>query len=299
MDKNELIQKWLKGDLTHEEQIAFDALEDAPFFKEIIEEGKRFDAKEHAKVNSFETLENQLSNRKKVNWTKTIPRIAAVLIISLGLFYFVNNPSSKTFNTQYSENKTITLPDNSIVNLNEFSNLQYQTKKWKENRNLQLDGEAFFDVEKGSRFSVNTSYGTISVLGTEFNVLSRDSIFKVSCYEGLVQVTYNQKIIKLPAGSEFTLSNIFEEKTNIFLATPQWLDNKSVFERILLNDVVNELEKQYKVSVTTSLKNKDVYFTGAFSNNNLESALKAITQPFNLTYNIKNKTEIIISDEPN
>ena len=299
MDKNELIQKWLKGDLTHEEQIAFDALEDAPFFKEIIEEGKRFDAKEHAKVNSFETLENQLSNRKKVNWTKTIPRIAAVLIISLGLFYFVNNPSSKTFNTQYSENKTITLPDNSIVNLNEFSNLQYQTKKWKENRNLQLDGEAFFDVEKGSRFSVNTSYGTISVLGTEFNVLSRDSIFKVSCYEGLVQVTYNQKTIKLPAGSEFTLSNIFEEKTNIFLATPQWLDNKSVFERILLNDVVNELEKQYKVSVTTSLKNKDVYFTGAFSNNNLESALKAITQPFNLTYNIKNKTEIIISDEPN
>lgn len=299
MDKNELIQKWLKGDLTHEEQIAFDALEDAPFFKEIIEEGKRFDAKEHAKVNSFETLEGRLSNKKKVNWTKIIPRIAAVLIISLGLFYFVNNPSAKNFNTQYSENKTITLPDNSVVNLNEFSNLQYQTKKWKENRNLQLKGEAFFDVEKGSRFNVNTSYGTISVLGTEFNVLSRDSIFKVSCYEGLVQVTYNQKTIKLPAGAEFTLSNITEEKTNIVLATPQWLNNKSVFERVLLNDVIKELEKHYKISVATNLKNKDVYFTGAFSNNNLESALKAITQPFNLTYSIKNKTEIIISDEPN
>ena len=299
MDKNELIQKWLKDDLTHEEQIAFDALEDAPFFKEIIEEGKRFDAKEHAKVNSFETLEDRLSNKKKVNWTKIIPRIAAVLIISLGLFYFVNNPSAKNFNTQYSENKTITLPDNSIVNLNEFSNLQYQTKKWKENRNLQLKGEAFFDVEKGSRFNVNTSYGTISVLGTEFNVLSRDSIFKVSCYEGLVQVTYNQKTIKLPAGSEFTLSNVAEEKTNIVLATPQWLNNKSVFERVLLNDVIKELEKHYKISVATNLKNKDVYFTGAFSNNSLDSALKAITQPFNLTYSIKNKTEIIISDEPN
>lgn len=299
MEKNELIEKWLKGELSPEEQLAFDALEDAPFFKEIIEEGKRFSAEKQAKVNSFETLESRLSAKKNSNWMKLIPRIAAVLIISLGLFYFVNNSSSKSFNTQYSENKTITLPDNSIVQLNELSKLEYQTKNWNKNRTLNLNGEAFFDVEKGSRFDVNTNYGTVSVLGTEFNVVSRDNKFIVSCYEGLVQVNYNQKNIKLPAGSEFILNGTTEEKKKIVLATPQWLHNQSTFERVLLNDVIKELEKQYGVSVITNVESNDVYFTGAFTHDNLESAIKAITQPFNLTYKIKNNTEIIISDDPN
>lgn len=299
MEKNELIQKWLKGELTQKEQIAFDALEDATFFKEIIEEGQRFSAEKHAKVNSFETLEKRLATKKKTNWIRIIPRIAAAIIISLGLFYFVSNQTSKNINTQFSENKTITLPDNSVVKLNELSNLKYQSKNWRENRTLQLNGEAFFDVEKGSRFQVNTSYGTVRVLGTEFNVLSRDNIFKVSCYEGLVQVSYNQKTVQLPAGSELILNNTTEEKKHIVLATPQWLDNQSVFDRVLLSHVIKELEKQYQVSVVSNLKNSNVYFTGAFTHNRLESALKAITHPFNLTYTIKNKTEIIISDEPN
>ena len=76
------------------------------------------------------------------------------------------------------------------------SELNYNASKWGEKRELELKGEAFFDVEKGKRFDVNTELGKISVLGTEFNVLSRDSIFKVSCYEGLVQVTYGNEKIK-------------------------------------------------------------------------------------------------------
>ncbi|CAL2102483.1 FecR family protein [Tenacibaculum sp. 190130A14a] len=299
MEKNELIEKWLKNELTPDEQVAFDALEDAPFFNEIIEEGQRFNAKKHAQVTSFETLENRLSAKNNTNWKKIIPRIAAALIIGFSLFYFVNNPSIKEFDTQYSESKTITLPDHSVVQLNELSKLEYQSKNWEENRNLDLKGEAFFDVEKGSRFDVNTSYGTVSVLGTEFNVVSRDGLFRVSCYEGLVEVRYNEKTVKLPAGSEFVLTNTSEEKRNIVIATPQWLHNQSIFERVLLKDVITELEKQYKVTVISNIQNKEIYFTGAFTHTNLESAIKAITHPFNLTYNIKNKTEIIISDDPN
>lgn len=299
MEKNELIEKWLKGELTHEEQVAFDALDDAPFLKEIIEEGQRFSADNHTKVVSFDTLEKKLLAKKKSNWKRLIPRIAAVLVISLGLFYFMFDSASKNFNTHYSENKTVTLPDNSIVQLNELSTLQYQDKNWDANRLLKLDGEAFFDVEKGSRFDVNTTYGTVSVLGTEFNVISRDSVFKVSCYEGLVQVSYQQKTVQLPAGTEFTFRNGNAEKNSIVLTTPQWLNDQSTFERVLLTDVITELEKQYQITITTHLKNNAVYFTGAFTHNNMESALKAITQPFNLTYTIKNKTEVIISDEPN
>lgn len=299
MDKNELIQKWLNNELTYEEQNAFDALDDAPFLKEIIEEGKRFSAEKHSKITDFKMLEKRLADKKKTRWSQIIPRIAAVLLISFGLFYFINNPTNTTYNTKYSENKTITLPDNSIVELNELSNLTYQVKNWKNNRTLQLKGEAFFDVEKGMRFDVNTTKGTVSVLGTEFNVLDRDSIFKVSCYEGLVQVSYQNKMIKLPAGKEFTLVNGIEQNTNTALAEPKWLKNMSVFDNIPLVDVIKELELQYNVTIELSIKNKHTNFTGAFTNNNIENALKAITQPLNLLYEKKNNTEIIISDEPN
>ena len=298
MERDDLLQKWLNGTLTPEEQIAFNALDDAPFLREILEEGKRFSAEKYSKVSDFKTLENRLAEKKKFKWLHLVPKIAAVLLISFAVFHFITN-STTTFTTEYSENKKITLPDNSLVQLNEFTSIEYKAKNWEQNRSLQLNGEAFFDVEKGSRFDVNTPHGIISVLGTEFNVLSRDSIFKVSCYEGLVQVLYHKKTIQLPAGSEFVLKNNSEEKTSISIVTPQWINNKSIFEHALIENVIAELEKQYNVNIVFNTTNNNLYFTGAFTHNNIDSALKAITQPFNLTYKIKNKTEIIISDESN
>ena len=93
------------------------------------------------------------------------------------------------------------------------------------------------------RFDVNTEFGKVSVLGTEFNVLTRDQVFKVSCYEGLVQVTYNNKKIKLPAGSEFILKSGKVQKTTTVVVEPYWLKNMSVFKNALVEDVFFELEK--------------------------------------------------------
>jgi len=51
----------------------------------------------------------------------------------------------------------------------------------------KLFGKAYFDVDKGKTFTVKTDLGTVQVLGTRFDVESRDSIFKVVCYEGSVK----------------------------------------------------------------------------------------------------------------
>ena len=45
--------------------------------------------------------------------------------------------------------------------------------KWKNERSVNLDGEGFFKVAKGSKFDVETSAGTVSVVGTQFNVKNR------------------------------------------------------------------------------------------------------------------------------
>lgn len=301
MEKDFLIQKWLRNELTKEEQAAFNALKEAKLYEEIIEESQRFKADKHISIPAFEVLENRLSDKKTItsaSWLTLIYKIAAIVIISLGVFYFFNNKKSEYFQTKYSENKTVVLPDNSIVELNELSSLKYNASTWKKQRSLLLNGEAYFDVEKGMRFDVKTSNGIVSVLGTEFNVLDRDSIFKVSCYEGLVKVNYKNKITKLPAGKELIIVRGTEQHTQTVLAQPKWLKNMSIFEDVLFTDVVFELEQQYNVKVHINLTGDDqMKFTGAFTNNNLDSALKSITHPFNLSYEIKNKKQIIIWNE--
>lgn len=294
MDKEKLTHKWLNNELTADEQVAFDALEDADFLTEINQEAKRF--RRQPTVPSFETLEDRLpvKSEKKTNWLTLVSKIAAIFIIGLGLFYVINADSTLTTATQLTENANLTLPDNSKVVLNEASSLSYDTEKWERKRELTLEGEAFFEVEKGQRFDVKTAYGTVSVLGTEFNVTARDSLFHVVCYEGLVQVAYDGKTTKLPAGKSLVVQNgQFQEQT-IALRKPQWLNQLSVFENASLAKVIIELEKQYTISVTTNNVG-DMRFTGAFEHTDLENALTAITQTLGLNYEI-NGDNVIISD---
>ena len=300
MDKEQLVKKWLSNDLSEIESKAFNALEDADLYKEIIEEAQRFNGNTSAKVGSFDTLDEKLVSEKStsVNWMKVVSSLAAILVVGFALFTLINKDQISSFNTDLAQNETITLPDNSIVNLNELSQLEYDSTNWDDSRSINLNGEAFFDVEKGKRFDVNTEFGKVSVLGTEFNVLSRDSSFIVSCYEGLVQVTYDNNIVKLPAGTEFILSSGEGLKSNIAIAEPYWLKNMSVFEGASFNVVVEELEKRYNVKVRYP-SDLNIKFTGAFEHNNLENALKSVSKPLNLTYTILNTNEVIIRNEQN
>jgi ferric-dicitrate binding protein FerR (iron transport regulator) len=301
MENEYLIKKWLNNELTEAEAKAFHALGDAEFYQEIIQEAKRFDGSTHAKVRSFDAIDNQLKAKKpsKLKWIKTVSKIAAVLLIAIVIFTFLRKDNINTFDTVIAQNETITLPDNSIVKLNELSQLEYNVSNWSKKRTLSLKGEAFFDVEKGKRFDVNTEFGKVSVLGTEFNVLSRDSIFKVSCYEGLVQVTYSSDTIKVPAGSEIVIRSGNIDQITIAIAEPYWLKNMSVFENTAIANVIKEIEKQFDVNVSIEFDENDLMFTGAFEHNSLENALKSITKPLNLTYIVQDTNKVIIRNVQN
>ena len=136
MDKEQLVIKWLNNDLTEEESKAFNALEDADLYKEIIEEAKRFDGNTHAKVESFEALDEKLvpKSNNSINWVKVVSSKAAIFIVGFALFTFLNKNQISSFQTTLAQNEVITLPDNSIVNLNELSELQYNNSKWDTNR---------------------------------------------------------------------------------------------------------------------------------------------------------------------
>lgn len=303
MDKDYLIEKWLKDELTDAERQAFDQLDDAKLNTYIIENAKHFKASNFSEVDNFKTFKahynSQKTNYKKSNWLSPLLKIASVIIITLGLYFTFFSNSLTHIETQVSEKTFIELPDASQVELNALSTIEFDYKNWKDNRTVKLDGEAYFKVTKGKTFDVKTKQGIVTVVGTQFNVKQRDNYFEVICFEGIVKVTSNAVTRQLLAGDTYQVlnGNFSERKTNA--TSPKWIESMSDFEAIPFEQVLAELERQYDVQVT--FKNIDTtrLFTGGFAHDNLENALIAITEPMNMTYELNTSNLVVIHGKDN
>lgn len=295
MNREALILKWLNNDLNDQEFEAFKALED---YDDLVKLNTNL---QHFKADNYDTsaeLENVLSTIKstsapKNNWLKPLMRVAAVLAICFSVYYYTTTLDT-TVTTQLAQKTTVELPDASTVSLNAKSLLAYNKNDWKKERDVNLQGEAFFKVAKGSSFNVKTTSGTVTVYGTQFNVKQRDNYFEVICYEGLVGVTYNAKETKLKPGDSFLVIDgkiIAKEKE--YRSTPSWLNNESDFKSIPFKQVVAEFERQYEVEVTLMNVDSTQLFTGSFTHDNLDVALKSIALPLQVTYSKQNNTIIL------
>ena len=125
MNKEQLIQKWLLGELSEKESKEFDALEDASFYENIIEDASRFKASNFSTIEDFESFKERVmkpdTKVRKLQWVKPMMRIASVAIIAFGLYYFfLFNPLTEV-QTLVAEKTTIELPDTSKVTINALS----------------------------------------------------------------------------------------------------------------------------------------------------------------------------------
>ena len=297
METNDLIKKWLLNGLSETESKAFEALPDADLNKRIIEDAVLFKASNFYDMPNFETFKNERLTYKetpirKLEWMRPLLKIASVLFIGLGIYYFVLLKPMTAVRTLVAEKATIELPDASKVTLNASSEVRFNEGSWDSKREIELDGEAFFDVAKGAKFDVITDSGTISVLGTEFNVKNRGNFFEVACYEGTVRVVSANHTKILKVGDNFKLYNGEAITGRHVDLAPLWTDNMSDFQRIPLSQVLGELERQYGVGVISENIDTDQLFTGAFVHDDLENALSSITEPLNLDYLIINPDEV-------
>lgn len=302
MNKEELIKKWLSDGLSAEENAAFETLEEAAFLKEIVADASAFKASNFSTPEDYRALKNRIEEREtskgKVLWIRPLLRIASVLLIGFVLSYFLWPGGMTKMDTQFGQQATLTLPDESKVLINAVSEIAFNEKKWEKDRKVRLIGEAFFDVVKGSRFQVITPEGEVTVLGTEFNVKQRGNFFEVACYEGRVQVISGQNEVILEVGDNFrSHAGTITTGKNSFSA-PQWTQNVSAFDRVSISEVFAELERQYGVTVTFENVNTNQLFTGGFTHENLDNALKSITEPLNLDYIISETNNVrVISGE--
>ncbi len=299
MNNERLIEKWLSGKLTDVEQKAFEKTEDYNLNKKIIESARHFKAPSFSPEKGFDALKIRMKRKEtpvlKLHSYKLLIRIAAIFLIFFSFFALYRYNSFSTVETLASQKTVFELPDKSVATLNSMSKISYSKYKWKNKRTVKLEGEAFFVVAKGSRFDVLTSGGTVSVLGTQFNVKNRENYFEVKCFEGIVSVNNNGKIQQLTKGETYREINNIITLESTKNSNPNWLTNISSFKSVPLYEVLNELERQYNVNITTQKIDTNRLFTGGFTHDDLEQALIAITIPFGLTFEINNFNKITIS----
>lgn len=206
---------------------------------------------------------------------------AAVLIfLVIGLL-----PQMETFTTENGEITNVTLPDDSEVTLNAGTKIVYSGNRFNTHRKVQLTGEAYFKVSKGNTFSVITTEGTIKVLGTTFNVRSRDKKLSVFCYTGKVKVSdyftsvylsKGEKTAKLPGE---ILQDAQPTDTNEGL---KWRNGLFYFQNTSLKEVLAELSRQYDAVIYLPESEEKRVITTSFDNKNIASALFNILWPLNL-----------------
>ncbi|WP_340110958.1 FecR family protein [Maribellus mangrovi] len=303
MDRNDKIRKWLKGELTDSERKDFESSDEFAEMRRLMDAVNKFAAPPYNAEKEYRKFEGKhlKTNREISLYQRISPvlKVAAVLVFVVLLGYFVFDRGSNTGNGNgwIADQTEIFLPDSSFVLLNADSRIRYNKSGWENDRKVELQGDAFFTVKKGSQFKVKTGQGTVTVLGTEFEVEDRKKYYEVICYSGSVQVVTGQHSVVLEPQSAFRIIDNKEDNYTISSQSePEWLSGESSFKSVPLQYVLKELERQYQVSVKAEGVDLNQLFTGSFSHENLNIALESITFPVNLDYQI-NGNKIVLSFE--
>ena len=220
---------------------------------------------------------------------------AAIIIGLVGYFSLFTDSNLETHQTLMAQTKTVNLPDGSFAYLNADTRISFDAKAFVTNRNLNLEGEAFFEVEKGSKFKVTTSNGDVRVLGTSFNVRSRKKYIEVKCFSGEVGVSFdkfkNEKV--LIKGDMIVSKNDIVSESHMevsMTSKPEWREGKSSFVNSDFTEVIDELERQFDIEITMESPLDSIgFYTGGFPHDNLDEALSIISASINQSYKIEEK----------
>lgn len=292
------LARWLEDKLTDEELSDFKKSEDFVLFQKIVLKSKKFQVPTFDEDKTLEQIKNKIQARKtKVK--KLIPSwmyaTAAAILVLVGLTYFLSNKNT-SYNTNIGEQFACILPDGSQVKLNGNTTISFSKKQWENGiRTVDLKGEAYFKVKKGKKFSVITKNGTVSVLGTKFNVNTLPNFLGVECYEGKVNVKNPKFELLLTPGKGVQFLNNKKTTYNIITSEPNWLLNTYQYNGTPLKVVFKDLENYYKVKIKNKDVNLDKKYSGILIKDDLEKALKIICKSMDIQYNISNEQVIIFN----
>lgn len=248
----------------------------------------------------------RLSNRRM--WMKTSAAVALLLAIVYVIFQgpFTAESNHRTWitlDTPYGQKSIVTLPDGTRIFLNGGSSISYPEVFAPEKREVNLSGEAFFEVAPNPQQPFIVAAGGVitEVLGTSFNVQAfPDKRVSVTVASGKVRVAVgspsaqaegdsvsasrvilapNDQAIYSPGQGGFTVTEVNIER---YLA---WKDNTLLFEDMSIEEVAGMLERWYNVTIVFD---NDIIKTcrvnGKYKDQSLESVLQSIQYMYDVDF---------------
>jgi len=298
MDEKYELAKWLAGEMTEEELKVFQNEPGYTTYVKIKEYSGQLNAPEF----DAELLYQKTITQPKKN-TKVIPlyqskwmKVAALFIVFFSITFAIRTHLSSTEIAANGLKTHFSLPDNSQVVLNSGSEINFKKWNWDNNRTLELKGEAYFKVAHGKKFEVNTPLGTVSVLGTQFNVKARNNRFDVTCYKGRVKVVHNHTTVVITKGNTVTFtSNTFERGT-VSNLKPEWTANQVNFKKENIHNILDEIQRVYNCKIALNATKNSQLFTGTLPADDLKTALEIVSSTYHLKISKFNSKKIVLED---
>lgn len=306
--KKEILYRFFNGTIDEEEgKEVRKYLEDSKDnWEEFLHERKLFDA---LIVNGGIEVQKKLQKRRAIfhRYIKEAIKIAAVFIVAIGLsFLWLRDSETKDtktiINTLSGQMANVTLPDGTQVWLNSNTRLEFPTVFAKNEREIKIDGEAYFEVAHNVRkpFLVHTPRKeTVEVLGTKFyvNAYSNTGNFETALMEGSVKVnTDNNSFIISPLQRAVLRDGNMVIERITSLDVYRWREGLICFKNEHFMDIIKGLEKYYGVKISisdTNIKNPQLTVKFRLSDG-IEYALRILQKEINFSYTRDDEENIFV-----
>jgi ferric-dicitrate binding protein FerR (iron transport regulator) len=322
MDKKELFERLFNGVVTEEdynELVTIFESSDIALFDEYCRQlwdennaGLSGEQKADMKADIMKRIsaqEKRTRVKKRLNFLKWSGAVAAAVALVLVLFYSilpVNNnveniikPECFEIVVARGQKSTLTLPDGSRVWINSATRISYTSDYNSKDRNVYLDGEAYFEVASGNElpFTVYADNLQVTALGTKFNVnaYSDDKAVRTILLEGKVSteagnnssiLTPYQEALYDKSSGTIAVSDVPDH-----LHAVPWLKDEILFDNDPLSEIAVTLERMYNVNVIfADEKVKEYSYTGLIRNNSLQNVLELISSTSPVDYRITSDT---------
>ncbi|HEY0056840.1 MAG TPA: FecR domain-containing protein [Pedobacter sp.] len=307
LNEQKELQAWRESDAEHEVQ--FKAQEKLWRLTEYTENHEvNTERAWHQTKSKIEAKLEQQKPIRKMNfsWLKVAASIA-IVFSSIWLFKNVTSEDEMLVVKSGNRKIEIVLPDSSHVWLNKESQLAYHRDFSGPERNVHLEGEAFFEVKKDSKrpFTIKTGSVRTTVLGTSFNLRNYSAESEVFLEVATGRVSFkadsdpNEAIVTPGNGASIRKADKQLSKYSISNGNAwAWRTGKLKFDNMALKNVLSDLERFYGIAVTLENINLGTCrFSGNFENSKLEEVLQVLQVTLDLSYKTPAKNTYIISGQ--
>ena len=249
-------------------------------------------------------------DRKRRFLNQPMANIAATLLILAVVFAVVfqftqreNGEGNKSIvekdakSTTLGQKSTIFLNDGSIITLNSASSIAYPATFGDGSREVELTGEAFFQIAPDPKkpFIVHTNGLSVTALGTSFNIRSypHENDIQVALNSGKIKVADNRQSAIIDTPNEGVLYNNPNKKMKTFQFDSKeafaWKDGILYFKNAYFEEMIDRFEHWYGVRfhIANVEKSEDKPFTGEFDNETLANVLKGLSFSKNFAFDIQ------------